>query len=1283
MTTLLTSTALGAHRRWTAAASAVAIALAGLVATAVPARADGNPMSVTLTPSATSVASGSQLTFTIDALNDPGARADEVTMTFQAPNMTNLVLTSNVGSCSQSDDLVTCDAGSLDGFQPWQVTVRGTVTAPAGTTINATATVTGTRSSQTFTVSSTASVLVAAGSTGPKPDLSVGIQAPTLVGPDQAVTYQLTVNNAGGVKASEITLINTLPLGFTYTGYQAAGTSLFACSAVGITVTCTGGAVNDGSNATISISAKAPAALFGPSYDTAVVDPYDEIDESNEENNTASSRSDPPAPPAQTGFSITKTDTPDPLRPGDLLKYVIVGTNIAATRADSVSIVDGTTGLDAASVQASYQINGGTSVPCTVAASQVTCTRRSPTLRLDPGQTMTVTVVGKVVASAGSIITNTATISGNIKNKGVKQTASAVTTVRPGVDLTVVQHAIPVYGEFRARDGYEYEITVGNSGLDTAENVRLRLPLPDGVLYKGFSSTGGGGCSLILPSRVVECSGLTVRGVNDSGQPWGSIEKITLEVIAPPYTGAINATVTVDPANTIFEADETNNTYTTRTVILTGIDLTVAKDSNSPVATSGTLVYAITVTNLGTQDSTGIKVVDTLPAGTRFREVTGDKNFTCSHDGSASGGQVTCIGGNLRGTTDTGIPLERFLPPDEATITLTVFAPAAPGYYKNQVRVDPDLAIPEILEDNNINTFTTQVVVWDPVGPPADSLGAFHELTVEKSQAFPPGDVAPSGVLEYDLDVKNWGSDVAVGVVVQDTIPAGATFRYAVDAAAPQAGAFTCTHSSGVITCVGGTLDGTTGQTVLLGDQTRTIHVGLFAPTQPGDYTNQSVVDPNNAIPEANETNNTDTITTTVAIGGGGPYIELDVDSIQTAPSAAPGPAVVPNGTLTYELKVRNTGTAVAFNVSVRDVLPTGARFRSATDSLPGPGAFTCAESGGVVTCAGGTLDGTNGDTPLGGDTVRTITINVFAPPHPGGYTNQAEVDPGNAIAENDETNNTDQTTTLVSLSGGGNFTDLRVPTVASSTTDPSPGQEYTYTITVDNTGTDVAFDVALRTVLDPALTYVKTVSDNDFVCGFSGGVLGCTGGALDGLNDQDPTHDSVAVISVTVKAPLLHSYDATLQTRADPDSSIPEAIESNNSNALSVTVTSKVDLQVDVADASLSSATEGDWEFTAKNTGSEAASNVTVEFDLAVGTIPLNVQAPNASWSCQITENPISEVTCTTASLGAGANDTFTVHLYTTAQGETIHSSAVIDPANVVVESNENNNTDQGSSSV
>src|SRR5262249_33771066 len=162
----------------------------------------------------------------------------------------------------------------------------------------------------------------------------------------------------------------------------------------------------------------------------------------------------------------------------------------------------------------------------------------------------------------------------------------------------------------------------------------------------------------------------------------------------------------------------------------------------------------------------------------------------------------------------------------------------------------------------------------------------------------------------------------------------GAIFRFAEDTL-PGTGAFSCTHASGVITCTGGTLDGTIGQTPAAGDSTRTIHIGLFAPTQPGSYTNQALVDPDNAIPEPNETNNSDVEVLIVELGGGGSYIDLKVDSTQTGPLDGGGNpnAVVPSGVLQYTLKVSNVATAVAFNVTVRDVLPAGVVFRSAVDT--------------------------------------------------------------------------------------------------------------------------------------------------------------------------------------------------------------------------------------------------------------------------------------------------------------------------------------------------------------
>ena len=1244
---------------------AIAIALLGLVAFRAPAVAEPVPLTLTITPSATNVPSGSSLTYFVHVENTGGAQIDDLVLNAQMNGLTGIILTSTVGSCDESDNLVHCDAGSLEGFSDWDVTIRGIVTAANGTTLHNGATASGTHTSNTDTASAYADVLVTNAVTEPLPDLKVSVQGPTSIGEGADATFQLTVNNIGTANAVDVRVVNTLPAGFTFSSVTA--NSLFICTFTPpLTVTCTGGRVNFGANATITIVATAgfgyDSTTDPPLENTAVVDPYDEIDELDELNNTGSLLALPIQPPAQQGLTITKQDSPNPVRPGQLLTYSIHIENIAATRADNVAMVDTTQGLQASSITATT-----TKGVCTVSAPKVTCTQKNPTLRLNPGESIDINIIGRVVNSAGSIITNTATVTGNIKNKGVTNTAKTTTTVNPGVDLSVVQHAVVNHNDyagtpdaFRAWDNYDYEISIGNSGLDDATDVVVRELLAPGVVLKSYtSSTGAVVCG--QSGQVVTCTGLNVMGSISSGNPSGSVEKITLTVIAPPDTGSIDAIVTVDPNNAIFESDETNNSWTATALIETGIDLTVVKASEPKVAPSGTLIYTITASNIGTQDATGVVVRDILPAGTRFREVVGDHNFTCSHDGAATGGVIECIGGNLRGTHDHTLPV------DEATITITLFAPAAPGFIKNQVRIDPDLQIDEVFDDNNINTLMTEIII-------DGGCCVYHEFTIDKSQVSPAGDVAPHGIVEYDLVVKNHGSDVAFDLVVEDHMPDGMVFRSAEDTL-PGTGAFTCELADQVIRCTGGTLDGSIGQTAQAGDQTRTIHVNAFAPDQPGSYINQAIIDPQNADPESNETNNQDSVTTVVKLGGGGSYIDLKADGSQSAPLDGGNPdEVVPSGNLHYQLKLENVGTAVAFNVTVRDTIPAGAVFRSATDTAPGAGAFDCSESGGVITCTGGTLDGSNNDTPAAGDNVRFIDVALFAPAQPGDYTNQVVIDPDEVIAENDETNNSDQTVTKVRLDGTGNYTDLKVASITPSLASPEPEQPYTYTVTIENTGTDPAYNVSLRTVLDPEVTFVKVVTDadsNDLSCTHSNGVVTCDGGVLDGSNNLDPTFDNTAAIVITVKAPREQTYEYPVQSRVDPANTTPESNEANNSLFKNVTVTAVMDL-VPTISVSGSKGSEGSVTFTGQRTGGfMTEAFVTIVAELPVGTIPLDVQA-EAGWSCQIEENPINKVTCTGV-MTAGANPSFTVTTYVT--GDDNNASVTIDPGNAYIEANENNN--------
>ena len=133
---------------------------------------------------------------------------------------------------------------------------------------------------------------------------------------------------------------------------------------------------------------------------------------------------------------------PDPVTPGQTLTYKVLVTNNSSTRANDVTMVDGTQGLGAATIVVNQVItNGtvGTGGGCTVTAPQVSCLART----LNPGGTIVYTVSGQVVASAGSTIINTATASGNIKNQSVSSTSTVTTTVRPSIDLTITNAVAP------------------------------------------------------------------------------------------------------------------------------------------------------------------------------------------------------------------------------------------------------------------------------------------------------------------------------------------------------------------------------------------------------------------------------------------------------------------------------------------------------------------------------------------------------------------------------------------------------------------------------------------------------------------------------------------------------------------------------------------------------------------------------------------------------------------------------------------------------------------------
>lgn len=1214
--------------------------------------AANSPVSVRVTAAPNPVNSGSELTYTIVVTNTGGASLKDIVLVDQVNAMTgidntnNLLLSTTSGSCTQSQNAggqrVTCNIGTLPGFGNATATIRGKVTAAGGTVLNNNATVTGTKSAQTFTASGNVAVQVqgtSGGGGGAIADLTVSVSAPSTVYDDPLPAQYwttITVNNLGTMNASDVRLTASVTGGATVVAIDE--TSLFDCSGIGASaVSCTGGAVNAGANATVRLQLDSAAAGAVAHVLTVSVDPTPgTVPESNELNNAAqaTTRTTTTAPTGT--LVIEKLDLQDPIGQYQQLTYVLDVTNTSAFRADYVSVVDGTTGLDAVSITAEVAMTAGstgTGPTCTVNGPTVTC----ETTRFQPGASMQIRITGTVIVPAGSTIINTATVTGNIKNKGVTSSASEITTVRPSVDLTVTQYrTLPLHpADVRGADRFDYTITVGNSGIAAANNVVVRETLPPGVVFDDTTNPNLLCESLGGTPEVVQCVFPLVAAADT--------EQTVLELIAPHAIGSIQSTVVVDPDNNHGESDETNNTFNTVVDVKTGIDLTITKDEDlDPVARNGTLRYAIVVTNLGTQNASDILVRDELPAGTVFRSVEAigdDHGFTCG----LVGGYVECTGGSLLGTYSGKL----VLPEDSVTIHINVFAPdVANATIRNEVRVDPNGTIPEKDEANNIAEEFTKV-------ENGHANGVYRELHISLITAnFDP--VATSGTLEYTLTVNNSGSAAADNVVVRAELPAGAVFRYANDAAVT-VGSFTCAESGGFVTCSGGTL---------LPSGQRQLKIGVFAPAVPRQALLEAIVDPDNSVLEADEFNNQLNLAVQVISSVGalanGAYNELHFGTLTFTPDP-----VSTDGVLVYTIPVVNSGSHDAFGVSFRATLPPGARFISADDQGDPAGSFSCTESGGVVSCTGGLVK--NYLSPP-----HVVKISVFAPSAPGNYRLDLLLDPGNAIPEGHEGNNAGEIFTNVTIGGGGSYIDLRVTKTGPD--EVAPGANITYEVKVFNTGTNVALNVLVRDVLPAGTTFVSATAndiDSNFLCQFIGGAVECSGGYIltGGVGNA-------RTITIVVKAPLADNLTITNQVLVDPLNAIPEASEVNNTATKQTLVESNVDLTVTAPQGSVAQGSSGDITATVTATGSAGANGVVVVFNLPVGIIVQNTQA-HAGWSCQTFENPVNQVVCT-GDLDASEVATFTFNVYKAADGGT-DSSAIVDPDNAIVEDEEGNNTDLG----
>ena len=160
-------------------------------------------------------------------------------------------------------------------------------------------------------------------------DLSINKEGPPRVEPLEEFDYILTVSNNGADAATSVQVVDKLPTGVNFVGYEAPGgvSCIFAVD----TVTCNVPTLAAGESKTITLNVRAP-------LNVGVI----------ENKATASAAEDPNSPRASNKVTTTvapklvinKLDDPDPVDTEDVLLYTLRIENVGVTNANGVTVRD-------------------------------------------------------------------------------------------------------------------------------------------------------------------------------------------------------------------------------------------------------------------------------------------------------------------------------------------------------------------------------------------------------------------------------------------------------------------------------------------------------------------------------------------------------------------------------------------------------------------------------------------------------------------------------------------------------------------------------------------------------------------------------------------------------------------------------------------------------------------------------------------------------------------------------------------------------------------------------
>ncbi|MCO6457238.1 MAG: carboxypeptidase regulatory-like domain-containing protein, partial [Pirellulaceae bacterium] len=732
----------------------------------------------------------------------------------------------------------------------------------------------------------------------------------------------------------------------------------------------------------------------------------------------------------QADLAIDKDDFDLEVTPGDTGAYTITVTNLGPDPVAGATVTDiipaGLTGVTWTSM-----VFGGALASPGAGAGNI-----SDTVTLPVGGTIVYTLNYTVAASAMGTIQNVAsvTMAGLVDPDLSNNTDDDINQVIRPADLELDKSFSLLadndgsgLANFTPGDTILFTVVVTNDAASPfdATGVQVNDILPTGytfvssdALANGYTYTPGTGLWNIGPLAIGQSATLNITAtVQATGNYTNYAQVSASDNFDPDST----------PANGPQIPDEDDDDSVTP-VITPKADLELNKlvalagdnDGSGGYSIGDTVIFTLSLVNQGPNATSGVTVTDMLPAG--YSYVT--DNGLGAYDPMT--GLWTVGSMNVLDTRTL-------------QITATINS-AGPGEYANYAQVSTSSAFdPDSDPGDNSTTDDDDATATPPISDLSLSKVVALLSDLDGSGGYSIGDT-----VRFTLTVSNAGPDLATGVLIRDTLPAG--YTYLTD----NGGAAT-TESGGVITWDAGavTVGGMKSITIDV-----TINGNFSVPA--GNYRNYAEVigsdnlDPDSTPGDGSQGDDDDTTAQP-------PISDLRVlKFVQLTTDIDMSGSITANDLITFVVRVTNDGPDQATGVDVQDVVPSGYSSITAIN-LGGM------ESGGTITWSGLTI---NAGSFV--DLTFQATVNGM-----GDYTNVAQVTgsdnfdpdsvPNNNIPAEDDQD--DYTPTIAETA------DLELTKTVNDAT-PNVGDTITYTITVTNDGPNDADNVSVLDLLPLGLLY-------------------------------------------------------------------------------------------------------------------------------------------------------------------------------------------------------------------